>query len=226
MKYVVYIYLRSIEEHCEDEQERLLDDLLKVIRRSRKLKNLALSFYLEEDFSFISWFNMDLITIFLIRFARTIHLSLEKFSFGVFVDTENYFHGDDLIPAPTVNKYLFSYLSKCSNLRVLELDFDDASLPGVSDPSEVFKAERFKFPKMEELNIKLRESAPKIAIFKKTIEKFTKNLPMLKHLTLAFGQNEENDDDYLYKHQEFCQKISAKKNIKVEIDSNPGGWDY
>ena len=58
-------------------------------------------------------------------------------------------------------------------------------------------------------------------------------MPNLKQLTLAFGENEDFDedeedngdgDDEYSKHKEFCQKISAKKNIKVEIESNPG-WD-
>ena len=183
------------------------------------------------------WFNMELIEKFLAGLAQTIHISLEKFSLEVFVGTEDHFDDNGLIPAPTLNKYIFSYLSKCPNLRVLELDID-----GVSDPSEVFKAQRFKFTKLEELNIKLRENVPKMAIFKKTVEKLTKNMPKLKNLTLAFGKNEdydddedededadedadedEDDDDY-HKHRVFCQKISAKKNIMVEVESNPG-WD-
>ena len=202
--------IKRIEmKFIHDDQIR---DCLKILRRSQNLR------FFSCDLDFVPDLDDD---DFLNELPSLNHQHLEEFQF---TELGTVLFNEDVL----VIRELIKYLEKCSNLKILKIEFKSAIsldwfLPGYY-PAIFLQGEEntftlLKSQKLEELHLNGFAAPEDPQDFRKVIENFHGNFPNLQRLCLKLdsihhlGTNPEYD--------QILQEFASEKNVKIEITSTP-----
>ena len=219
--YVCNEHESAIQADLKAHKEKYIEDLLKVLKRSLKLRYLSLDFGREAD-------------KFLEALPMMNHQFLEELRLtgdGVLHESGwgSFFIYLDFIISPNLLKYLL----KCTELKVLIFDTQPKVSLSSDQPNYGLAVEAVTYPNLSSIentlnSLKLKNlqelhlNGFRIDLnkseCKKLLETIAKNMPKLKLLCLT---GELDNDEELDEYVKICQEFALAKNINLEIRDYP-----